>query len=138
MTRADIEYLESGMGAAPELIPGTFTPVVNRDNNYLKDIAARKRGHATGIPGINNQDRALVEAMGSIADRSHEHLGSSDVAVIAARRKLLRLAKDLAGGKEPDLPLHPAAFNVRPIDVTTADNDLDEVVSKFSNQLWRG
>ena len=137
MTRADIEYLESGMGAAPELIPGTFTPVVNRDNNYMKDIAARKRGHATGIPGINNQDRALVEAMGSIADRSHEHLGSSDVAVIAARRKLLRLAKDLASGKERDLPLNPAAFNVRPIDVTTADKDLDAVASRFSSLLWR-
>ena len=93
---------------------------------------------STGIPGINNQDRALVEMMGAIADRSKEHLGTSDVAVIAARRTLLGLAKDLAAGKEPDLPWSPAAFGVRAIDVTTGDTKLDGVVEKYRDKLRFG
>ena len=73
--------------------------------------------------------------MGTIADRSKEHLGTSDVAVIAARRTLLRLAKDLAAGKEPDLPHTPAAFGVRPIDVMSEDIGLDGVVEKHRDKL---
>ena len=138
MTQTDRDYLESGMGAAPTLIPGTFTPEVNRSNDYMRDYDAKRRGHASGVPGINNQDRALVEMMGTIADRSKEHLGTSDVAVIAARRTLLRLAKDLAAGKEPDLPHMPDAFGVRPIDVKTADPGLDAVVETYRDKLRFG
>ena len=43
----------------------------------------------TGIDGINQQDRALQESMGRIVDRSREHLGPADKAIIQAR-KLLR------------------------------------------------
>ena len=135
MTQADTDYLETGMGAAPTLIPSTSFPEINRSNDYKRDFAAKRRGHSTGIPGINNQDRALVELMGPIADRSKEHLGTSDVAVIAARRRLLQMAKDLAAGKEPDLPQHAAAFGVRPIDVMTADEQLDRVVEEYRDKL---
>lgn len=138
LTQADRDYLETGLGAAPKLIPGTFTPEINRSNNYKRDFAAKKRGHATGVPGINNQDRALVEAMGPIADRSREYLGTTDVAVIAARRQLLRMARDLAKGQEPQLPHHPAAFGVRPIDVTTEDTDMDAVVERYQDKLRFG
>ncbi|MEQ9123462.1 MAG: Rieske 2Fe-2S domain-containing protein [Alphaproteobacteria bacterium] len=135
LTEADRTYLETGMGAAPELIPGTFTPVVNKTNDYMRDREAMRRGHSTGIPGINNQDRALVEAMGPIVDRENEHLGTSDVAIIQARRKLLKLARDLAEGKEPALPQMPAAFGAKPLDVTTADADLDAVVARCRDRL---
>jgi hypothetical protein len=57
------------------------------------------------------------------------------VAVIAARRILLQLAKDLADGKEPDLPHSPALFGVRPIDVMSPLPDLDGVVSAYSDKL---
>ncbi len=135
MTQEDRDYLETGMGAAPKLIPGTFTPEVNKTNDYQRDRALQRSGHATGIPGVNNQDRAIVEAMGPIVDRENEHLGTSDVAVIAARRKLIRMAKDLADGKEPELPHNPAAFNVRPIDVTVSQDSLDAVVSSCGDKL---
>ena len=135
MTQVDRDYLETGMGAAPKLLPGSFTPEVNRTNDYKRDRALQRSGHATGIPGVNNQDRAIVEAMGPIVDRQNEHLGSSDVAVIAARRKLIQLAKDLADGKEPDLPQDPSAFNVRPIDVTTPHSRMEDVVLSYSDKL---
>ena len=73
--------------------------------------------------------------MGPIVDRQNEHLGSSDVAVIAARRKLIQLAKDLADGKEPYLPQDPSAFNVRPIDVTTPHSRMEDVVLSYSDKL---
>jgi hypothetical protein len=135
LTEEDRDYLETGMGAAPKLIPGTFIPEVNRSNDYQRDFIAKRRGHATGIPGINNQDRALVEMMGPITDRSKEHLGTSDIAVIAARRRLLRMAKAMAQGDEPELPHHPTAFAVRPIDVTTDDETLNDVVERYRGKL---
>ena len=87
----------------------------------------------TGDVGRIDREEYLI-----IADRSKEHLGTSDVAVIAARRTLLGLAKDLAAGKEPDLPWSPAAFGVRAIDVTTGDTKLDGVVEKYRDKLRFG
>jgi hypothetical protein len=39
--------------------------------------------------------------MGAIMDRTHEHLGTSDKAIIRARRMLIDAAKALADGIEP-------------------------------------
>jgi hypothetical protein len=44
---------------------------------------------------------AVTESMGTIYDRSHEHLGTTDAAVIRMRRMLIKAAKDLANGIEP-------------------------------------
>ena len=41
-----------------------------RENNYLQDRKAMKLGDYTGIPGIPNQDMAMWETMGPIADRT--------------------------------------------------------------------
>jgi phthalate 4,5-dioxygenase oxygenase subunit len=42
-----------------------------------------------------------TESAGPIYDRTREHLGSTDVAVIRLHRMLLRAAKGLASGEEP-------------------------------------
>ena len=47
----------------------------------------------TGIEGANQQDIAVEESMGAIYDRSKEHLGTSDIAVIRMRRLLIDSAK---------------------------------------------
>ena len=101
----------------------------------MMDRDLQRRGSATGMPGVNNQDRAIVESMGPIVDRENEYLGTSDIAVIAARRILIKLAKDLAAGQEPDLPHNPALFGVRPIDVKTRFADLDDVVIQYRDEL---
>jgi hypothetical protein len=44
---------------------------------------------------------AVTESMGAIYDRGHEHLGTTDRAIIMMRRKLIQAAKDLARGIEP-------------------------------------
>ena len=73
--------------------------------------------------------------MGPIVDRENEHLGTSDTAVIQARKQLIQLAKDLQDGKEPVLPHNPAMFGVRAIDVTTQNPDLDAVVEMYAEKL---
>jgi phthalate 4,5-dioxygenase len=37
MTKKDTDFLESGLGAAPRTLPGTFTPETNKSNEYMMD-----------------------------------------------------------------------------------------------------
>src|SRR3954465_4128338 len=62
-------------------------------NRYLQDRDAMKRGDFTGIHGIPTQDMAMWESMGPIADRSKDHPGASDMAVVQFRRMMLSAVK---------------------------------------------
>ena len=101
----------------------------------MLDRDSQRAGNATGIPGVNNQDRAIVESMGPIVDRENEHLGTSDKAIISSRRQLMQLAKDLQNGIEPLLPHNPAMFGVRAIDVISPSNELETVVETHKGSL---
>jgi phthalate 4,5-dioxygenase oxygenase subunit len=65
------------------------------------DRKVQKYETFTGIDGINTQDRALQEGMGPIVDRSKEHLGPADRAIIATRRLLLDAVKIVQSGGNP-------------------------------------
>jgi phthalate 4,5-dioxygenase len=78
-----------------------FTKVRNPRNNYLQDRKMQKSVNFTGIEDFLNHDACATESMGAIFDRSQEHLGVSDKAVIAVRKFLLTAVKDLQDGKEP-------------------------------------
>ena len=78
-----------------------FRPARNRRNKHLQDRAAMKRGDWAGIEGVNSQDFAVVESMGPIVDRTREHLGASDVAVIRMRRRMLEAVRAFMVGGEP-------------------------------------
>ena len=67
-------------------------------NRYMQDRAAMKRGDFTGIKGIPAQDMAMWESMGPIADRSKDHPGSSDMAVVQFRRMMIAAAKKFKDG----------------------------------------
>ena len=62
-------------------------------NNYLQDRQAMKAGNFTGIQGFPNQDVAMWETMGSIADRGIERLGASDVAIVEFRRLMVEAVR---------------------------------------------
>jgi phenylpropionate dioxygenase-like ring-hydroxylating dioxygenase large terminal subunit len=102
----------------PEMIPGTFTPVANKSNNYLIDREDQRKRTFTGIKAIPNQDLAVTQEQGPgwIADRSLEKLTSSDTAIVAMRKRLLDAAKALQEGIEPPEAKRPQAYRVRPID----------------------
>lgn len=73
-----------------------FRKLRNLDNGYLQDQAAMRTQEFSGIRGIVTQDHAVSESQGRILDRTREHLGSSDVAIVAWRRLLLKAARTLA------------------------------------------
>lgn len=98
-------------GIHAEVLPGTLMPIRNAANDYLVDRTAQRLGSVSGIRGIANQDAAMQESMGPVADRPREHLGSSDVGIVMARRRLLELAA--AGRSLAILPgVDPAAHQV--------------------------
>lgn len=76
-----------------------WTKIRNLSNHFLQDRAAMKAGDFTGIEGIPAQDMAMWESMGPIADRSEDHLGSSDVAIIQFRRQMVAAAKAVEKGE---------------------------------------
>ena len=106
----DIESAEDFAGPA---LPGTFLPVRNIDNEYLIDREVQQSSTFTGIAGVQAQDMAVQESMGPIVDRHEEHLGTSDTAIIAMRRRLLRQARALADGAEPIAARDPSVYRVR-------------------------
>lgn len=66
-----------------------YVPLRSRENRFWQDRAAMKAGNFTGITGFPNQDIAMWVTMGPIADRTHERLGASDVAVVEFRKQML-------------------------------------------------
>ena len=53
----------------------------------------------TGIEGFNTQDIAVQEGMGPMVDRSQEHLGTSDRAIVTMRRLLLEATYAIENGE---------------------------------------
>ena len=110
----DEDRLERRLGNGPlDVDQTTFRSKRNRENNYLLDRRVQKTETFTGIDGVNAQDRAVQESMGPVVDRTREHLGPADRAVIQARRLLLQATRTVeAGGIPPGVEatyytLHP-------------------------------
>ena len=83
-----------------------YAPLKNRANNYHYDPDEQARLTYTGMGmDINVHDQWAVEGMGPIQDRTQEHLGRSDVAIIRYRRMLRRAIADLAAGRAEALPM---------------------------------
>ncbi|HXV84428.1 MAG TPA: Rieske 2Fe-2S domain-containing protein, partial [Candidatus Binatia bacterium] len=78
-----------------------YTRIRHTRNHYLQDRQMQKTVNFTGIEDFLNHDACATESMGPIFDRSKEHLGISDKAVIAVRKFLLSSVKALRDGKEP-------------------------------------
>jgi phthalate 4,5-dioxygenase len=96
------DRLEKGLGNGPlHVDQKTFRSKFNRSNDYGLDRTVQRTESFTGIDGINQQDRALQETMGRIVDRSKEHLGPADKAIIQARRLLRQAVKAVEAGGNP-------------------------------------
>ncbi|HET8995397.1 MAG TPA: Rieske 2Fe-2S domain-containing protein, partial [Acetobacteraceae bacterium] len=97
------DRLERSLGNGPlHVDQKTFRPVANRANDYLLDRTVQRTESYSGIDGINVQDRAIQESMGRIVDRSKEHLGPADKAIIQARKLLRQAVKAVEAGGAPD------------------------------------
>jgi phthalate 4,5-dioxygenase oxygenase subunit len=84
-----------------DFIEGTFRLRRNLSNDFLIDREMQRTRTYTGITGLNTQDYAVQEGMGPICDRTQEHLGTSDRAIIMARRLLREAVDDIEAGRQP-------------------------------------
>src|SRR5713226_5499267 len=110
------DRLERGSGNGPDHVDQhTFRSFRHKSNNWLIDRQIQKTETFTGIDGINTQDRAVQESMGPVVDRSKEHLGPADRAIIAARRLLLQAVKTVQEGGDP-LGADTSYYNARAVD----------------------
>lgn len=106
--------------------------VRHAENDYLIDREIQRTQNFTGIEVVRSQDTAMTESMGGIVDRSQEHLGTTDVAVIAARRRLLTMARDLQNGREPTEALRPEIYNVRAVDLVCPEDDFFQLMEVYA------
>lgn len=104
----------------------------NLSNDYLIDRARQRTGNFTGIEGINTQDIAIQEGMGPIVDRSREHLGSTDRAIIQMRRMLLEAIRDIDAGRPPKGADTSAYKDVRAIDLIVHRDEVDKTLETES------
>ena len=144
LSEAEVKEIETGGLFPPRSTRGatrlphgyvidSFIPSANQGNDYLIDRIAQRNESFTGIWGVNEQDRALQESMPSLAgeqpgivDRRGEHLVKSDLPTIFARRKLTKLVRELAEGKEPIAALQSEQYGLRAIAKVSPIADFDE------------
>jgi phthalate 4,5-dioxygenase len=120
LSEEDLARSKTYRGIHTQNIPGTDRAIANKDNDYLIDRELQAGGSSyTGMKGLGIQDCGIQESMGPIADRSIEHLGVSDTAIIKIRRLMLQTLKDHAAGK-PLPGLKARSYRVRSARFKTA------------------
>jgi len=70
-------------------------PEAAPDNDFLVNRDVQKTKNFTGIGSVRMQDHAVIWSMGSIMDRTREHLGTADATIIRVRRRMLAAAEAL-------------------------------------------
>jgi phthalate 4,5-dioxygenase len=100
---SESERLMDSSGNGPRHVDPSngYRATGNRRNGWLIDRDAQRTQTFSGIDGVNAQDRAVQESMGPIVDRSREHLGPADRAIIAARKLLIEAARVVQDGAMP-------------------------------------
>ncbi|HLX71566.1 MAG TPA: hypothetical protein VKV04_18290, partial [Verrucomicrobiae bacterium] len=68
----------------------------NSANDYMHSRRRQRTSNFSGFEDVTPiQDAAMQESMGPICDRTREHLGASDAAIVQMRRRLLNAANEL-------------------------------------------
>lgn len=102
-----------------------FYTRANLHNDYLLDYELQQNELVIGIPFLGNlQDRAMTETMGTIYDRTQEHLGTTDAMVIFVRRQLINAARALREeGVVPPNVEDPSLCRVRPASILLPEGE---------------
>ena len=151
LTADELAAYEVGALFPPRMSPGpfhlpdgyvidTFLPVANKENDFELSREMQRTTNYSGIWGVHDQDRALAESSMAlpgdpgIVDRTQEHLVASDRAVVTARRRLLKLADDLANGIEPAMVSNAEAFKVRAISKICELETFDAFLERYGHE----
>jgi phenylpropionate dioxygenase-like ring-hydroxylating dioxygenase large terminal subunit len=136
LTAEERDSYRKGGAVYPEL-DADWKPLRNRSNDYLIDRGLQKTENFTGIIGVSEQDAAIQDSQGRIADRTREMLGATDLGVVRFRRLMLDAAKTVAAGGDAPAVAAPRAYRVRAGGIVTrAEVPFDEVMRmRFGDAL---
>ena len=109
ITDEEFERYESGR-SVHAMVDENYVPLRNRGNEYMLDREAQRTRLFMGITGLSEQDAAIQDSQGRIADRSRETLTPSDAGIVQFRKLVLGLARDLQQGKEPPHASRPEVY----------------------------
>ena len=107
ITEEELAIIKGGKASIHSVVDEQYRPIRNRANDYLIDREAQRTTSFTGVQGISEQDACVQDSQGRIYDRTKEHLGTTDVAIIEFRmmRMMLGMAywvrNLLEGRQEP-------------------------------------
>jgi hypothetical protein len=108
-----------------------YIPLRTKANGYLIDRKLQKTKSYTGIKGVSEQDAAVQDSQGPIADRTREHLGATDLGILRFRKLVMDAARDLQRGREPEAALCADRYAVRAgASVTHKSKDLATVMAE--------
>jgi phthalate 4,5-dioxygenase len=110
----------------------------HRGNWWNQDRAAMKAGSWIGIEGFPRQDMAVQESMGPIVDRTREHLGTSDIAIIRMRRRMLEAVGRFQRGEtlighDPTIPLGRLRSEQRVIPIDEPWQSVGAYAGEYTN-----
>lgn len=135
LTDQERELYAGGFGIFAE-VDEHYIPLRRRENEYLLDRDLQKQGNFTGIVGVSEQDAAIADSQGLIADRTRELLGQTDLGVVRFRQAMFAAADAVQAGRAPPGSRSPAAYRVRSGDAMSAcDAPADAVAVERFAQL---
>ena len=137
LTEREREAYASGAGIF-SAVDENYVPLRNRDNDYLIDRQLQREESFTGITGISEQDAAIQDSQGLVADRTRELLGQTDLGVVRFRQMMFAAAKEVAAGTAPHGSQAPEAYQLRSGDqMAPGDATLPEVLeARFGATPW--
>ncbi len=128
--------LAAGAGIFAE-VDERHVPLRRRENDYLLDRDHQRAHSFTGIVGISEQDQAIADSQGLIADRTRELLCQTDLGIVRFREAVLQAAVAVAAGRAPLGADRPQAYRVRSGDaVAPRAADLADVVRERFGERW--
>ena len=110
-------------------------PEANPRNDFQLRPEVQKTKNFTGIPSVRLQDSAVIWSMGSIMDRTKEHLGTADSTIIRVRRRMLRAIEAFRDrGVVPPGVDQPELYRVRSCQaILPAGVDWQEALADWHN-----
>ena len=78
--------IKGGKASVHSVVDEHYRPIRNRANDYLIDREGQRTRSFTGVQGISEQDAHIQDSQGPMYDRTEEHLGTTDAAIIEFRR----------------------------------------------------
>jgi nitrite reductase/ring-hydroxylating ferredoxin subunit len=134
ITEQERAMYRAGNGVISE-VDESYLPLRNKANDYRIDRKLQKTRSYTGIKGVSEQDAAVQDSQGPIADRTREHLGATDLGILRFRKLVMDCARELQRGQEPEAAQCADRYAVRAgASVTHKSKDLTTVmVERFGD-----